>query len=69
MERYFGGPMSRRRVPERYSLSYGNSIFVIRSQAVAFNIMKLSGSEHGRVTAAAAGALKSLMFTGFASSK
>jgi len=61
--------MSRRRVPERYSLSYGNSIFVIRSQAVAFNIMKLSGSEHGRLTARAPGVLKSLMFTGFVSSK
>lgn len=30
--------MSCRRVPERYSLSYGNSIFAIESQAVAFNI-------------------------------
>jgi hypothetical protein len=31
--------MSRRRVPERYSLSYGNSIAAIGSEAVAFNIM------------------------------
>jgi hypothetical protein len=31
--------MSRRRVPERYSLSYGNSIVLIASQAVTLNIM------------------------------
>jgi hypothetical protein len=61
--------MSRRRVPERYSLSYGNSIFVIRSQAVAFNIMKLSGSEHRCAVEGAPDALKSLMFTGFVSLK
>lgn len=40
--------MRRRRVPERYSLTYGNSIFTheqssTESQAMAFHIMELMG--------------------------
>jgi hypothetical protein len=65
MERYFGGPTSRWRVPERYSLSYGNSIFGIESQTGAFDIMNLSGSEHPGLGSAAGFSLKSLMRTDF----